>query len=159
MGQAEVQAFETSLIRDEERAVELAQRLTPEELFPLLTKYAKPVHPFGTRERVLGCLSQSEDERAVVLLVTFLTPLATNDELRAQAAAVLADRNCGPVADELFDIIGRDVHRLLQLAPTLIGLSRAGGSRCRATLEGLRADLATLNAMTDAALEELEVIA
>lgn len=158
MGHAEAQAFETSLIRDEERAVQLARKLEPEELFPLLTKYAKPVHPFGTRERVLACLSESQDARAIELLVLFLAPIAENDELRAQAAALLADRDCGSVSDEIFDLIARQVHHLLQIAPALIGVSRSGGSRCRATLEGLRKDLSTLNAVAHAALEQLDEI-
>lgn len=160
--------LEEALIRDDPGCAALADALPIEALVPLLTKYAKPVHPYGTRERVLECLEGRDEWQAVELLATFLADEASGSgaaatpdsdahhDLRAHAAAILARKDCTRVANDIIAVLTRDLSRLMQVAPVLISLSRSGGPNWRIALEGLRTDLERLVARTDEALEQLD---
>src|SRR5690606_509686 len=155
MDAAGARASGPALIENKAEADELARDLDADVLFPLLRKYAKPVHPFGTRERVLSCLAERDEWQAVELLVTFIDGRTENDELRGQAAALLADKDCTSIANDVLDVLTRDLRRTLQVAPALIGVTKHAGGPWRLALGGLRTDLKALLELTEAALAQI----
>lgn len=159
--------LEEALIRDDPACAELAEALPIEALVPLLAKYAKPVHPYGTRERVLECLERRDEWEAVELLATFLADTSralecehnAQHDLRSHAASLLASKDCTRIANEIVEVLMHDLSRLLQVVPVVLSTSRGGGPTWRVALEGLRDDLGTLVRLTEDALTRVETAA